>query len=219
MKKPISILLSVIMIFTCVTCISHVTTYATDTDGSDTPVVTEESIASTGVDLDPQVTVTRPQVITKEQLDAKLNEFTAEIPVGTIFSNQEDFKKACDEATAVLETEKPTQEQINTAYNNLVYTFENLEPIGVMVGPYYLGDYNCDGDVNIKDATDIQILIAKLSTEFSDFTRADVDRDMSINIKDATMVQCYCAGFLGESNVGFTGEKDSVLYFNELYNM
>lgn len=219
MKKLISILLSVIMIFACITCISLVTAFATDSDESDNTTITEGTINSTGIDLDPQVTVTRPQAITKEQLDTKLNELTAEISIGTVYSNYDEFLTACYDAESVVNAENPTQEQINTAYNNLVHTFENLEPIGVMVGSYYLGDYNNDGDVNIKDATDIQILIAKLNTEIFDFTRADVDRDMSINIKDATMVQCYCAGFLGESNVGFTGIEDSIIYFNELYNM
>ena len=57
------------------------------------------------------------------------------------------------------------------------------------------GDVNCDGDVNIKDATLIQRYAVSL-VEFSDkeMKLADVNADGDVNIKDATMVQKYIAG-------------------------
>lgn len=56
------------------------------------------------------------------------------------------------------------------------------------------GDVNNDGNVNVKDATEIQKHIAKLSTIASDrIVLADVDQNNVINIKDATAIQKYTA--------------------------
>lgn len=56
-----------------------------------------------------------------------------------------------------------------------------------------LGDVNSDGDVNIKDAADIQLYLAKLNTGSFDESVADVNIDGEVNIKDAAHVQLQLA--------------------------
>ncbi len=57
-----------------------------------------------------------------------------------------------------------------------------------------LGDSNLDFKVNVKDATNIQKAIAKI-TDFGDIATAtaDVDKNDDINIKDATAIQKWLA--------------------------
>jgi len=57
-----------------------------------------------------------------------------------------------------------------------------------------LGDANLDNKVNIKDATNIQKSIAKITT-FGEIAKntADVDKNKNINIKDATAIQKWVA--------------------------
>ncbi len=58
-----------------------------------------------------------------------------------------------------------------------------------------VGDANCDGDINIKDATAIQKHIAMLeSLTDTGFILADVDASSDVNIKDATAIQKKIAG-------------------------
>ena len=211
MKKFISAVLIVAILAT----VSLVTTYATNSSENDNTSVTEGSIISTGGDLDPNVTVARP--ITKEQLEEKIIECQTNIPVGTIFSNEQDFQNACAKAYEVIYNEDATRNEVKTAYDNVVSSFENLNPIGAMVGPYLIGDYDYDDIISIKDATDIQMIIAKLNSETLDYTRADADWDMNISIKDVTMVQCYVAGFTDEESCGKVGQEECAIYFNDLY--
>ena len=69
---------------------------------------------------------------------------------------------------------------------------EVIEPVAV-VG--LLGDVNCDGKVNIKDATAIQKHLANISVLTDEgFALADVDGSGKVNIKDATAIQKHIAG-------------------------
>ena len=211
MKKFISAVLIVAILAT----VSLVTTYATNSNENDSTSTTEGSIISTGGDLDPNVTVARP--ITKEQLEEKIIECQTNIPVGTIFSNEHEFQNACAKAYEVIYNEDATEDEIRYAYNNVIDTFKCLNEIGAMVGPYLIGDYDYDDIISIKDATDIQMIIAKLNSETLDYTRADADWDMTISIKDVTMVQCYVAGFTDEESCGKVGQEECAIYFNDLY--
>ena len=57
-------------------------------------------------------------------------------------------------------------------------------------------DVNGDGTVNIKDATDLQMHIAKLAVLSEEMlANADVNCDGDVNIKDATALQMYVAKF------------------------
>lgn len=65
------------------------------------------------------------------------------------------------------------------------------------------GDANLDGIVNIKDATDIQKLVAKLkpAEEISKLL-ADVNEDSVVNIKDATETQKWIAKLPSNEKIG-----------------
>jgi hypothetical protein len=56
------------------------------------------------------------------------------------------------------------------------------------------GDVNCDGILDVSDATDIQKYLAVLDLDYFDTIAADADNDSEINIKDATTVQMKLAG-------------------------
>ena len=59
----------------------------------------------------------------------------------------------------------------------------------------HIGDANLDNSVNIKDATLIQKVSAKLVTmSFVDSMRGDYDFNGEINVRDATGIQKYIAG-------------------------
>lgn len=58
-----------------------------------------------------------------------------------------------------------------------------------------LGDVNSDGDVNILDATNVQMYVAKYTvTDFNEAV-ADYNLDGDINILDATEIQMYVAKY------------------------
>lgn len=83
-------------------------------------------------------------------------------------------------------------------YNNLVLkvdredrTYSNI-PNG-----YLLGDADLNGDVNIMDATLVQMHCAQLYTlTGTSLANANVVKDDSISISDATMIQAYVAGIV-----------------------
>ncbi|MDP4119925.1 MAG: starch-binding protein [Bacillota bacterium] len=63
-----------------------------------------------------------------------------------------------------------------------------------------IGDANCDGSVNLKDATIIQKYLAMVSTLTSQgLINADVNHDSAVTLKDATMIQKYLVGLIAFS--------------------
>ena len=90
--------------------------------------------------------------------------------------------------------------------------------------PFLSGDNDGDDEVTIKDATKIQMLVAKLITNLPPkgvtCCFSDVNFDFNINIKDATMVQCYVACYTDEATCGYTGQRRSPqYYYNNQYNL
>lgn len=65
------------------------------------------------------------------------------------------------------------------------------------------GDANMDGKVNVKDATDIQKVVAKIkqSDDISELL-ADVNEDKKVNIKDATEIQKWLAKLPANDKIG-----------------
>lgn len=82
------------------------------------------------------------------------------------------------------------------------YFLNNTVEFTMLVEDMPFGDMNCDGQVNIADATRIQaweVSDEELSDEM--MFLADVNGDGEVNVVDATAVQKYCAGYpvvLGE---------------------
>jgi len=87
-------------------------------------------------------------------------------------------------------------------YNN---TFGSYTPVFVNL-PYkvrILGDADCNGTVNVKDATAIQKNLVGLRVERYNMNVSDADSSGRINIKDATTIQKWAAGLLsGDSYIG-----------------
>lgn len=102
------------------------------------------------------------------------------------------------EPTETATADKSEPESTTVAETTvLVYPTEIVEEI---VG--IIGDTNCDGKVNIKDATLIQKHIAKMDTGVEINPEiADCFKDDKINIKDVTLIQKYIAKYEAE-NVG-----------------
>ncbi len=64
-------------------------------------------------------------------------------------------------------------------------------------GDYLKGDSDCNGKINVKDATLIQKHIAKISTLSSQgMENAEVDGNGKVNVKDATMIQKFIANII-----------------------
>ena len=64
-------------------------------------------------------------------------------------------------------------------------------------GEYLKGDSDCNGKVNVKDATLIQKFIAKMSDlSAQGEENAEVDGNGKINVKDATMIQKFIANII-----------------------
>ena len=82
-------------------------------------------------------------------------------------------------------------------YRNSVFICEYIEesPPTEVVGHGLCGDADCDGDINIIDATCIQKHLAGLITLNEDsLTLADADLSEDINIIDVTMIQRHLIG-------------------------
>ena len=131
---------------------------------------------------------------------------------------QKAYLSALEYAQVVLKIENPTQEQIDTAYNNLKTADKDREVIGwVGKNSYLLGDTDASDDVNIIDATNVQMYVAKLAQPVYTKSFSDVDGDHRLSIKDATMIQCFCAKLF--NNAGNTGTETFNYYFDEIYNI
>lgn len=64
-----------------------------------------------------------------------------------------------------------------------------------------LGDVDLDGDINVKDATLIQLYCAHLNTLTEEqLLNADVDNDNDVNVKDATQIQLFTAHLIAGFN-------------------
>ena len=69
-----------------------------------------------------------------------------------------------------------------------------------------IGDIDSDEDINVKDATLIQLYLANLNVFGpKQLLAADVDNSGEIDVKDATYIQLYCANLLSENF--FIGSK------------
>ncbi len=67
--------------------------------------------------------------------------------------------------------------------------------VSIGIGENILGDANNDKDVNIQDATLVQMCVAKYP-ETIETTNADIDNDGEITIRDATSIQMYVSKFI-----------------------
>lgn len=96
-----------------------------------------------------------------------------------------------DEGFNVFAVTNDIENEGNMLANLFFETVDELKNLGIT------GDTNCDGVVNVKDATAIQKHIADLITLTDEgYAVADVDESGAVNIKDATAIQKRIAGLI-----------------------
>lgn len=96
-----------------------------------------------------------------------------------------------------------TLTDMNAVYADgyLVFTTEHFS-LYLVTGPFeaptnviFVGDVDSDGEVEVRDATWIQRVIAGMELPFAfDMQRADIDGDGDITIMDASFIQKWLAG-------------------------
>lgn len=103
---------------------------------------------------------------------------------------------------------------MNNLFNFQSYTMRDkeenvlkvVEPAEYTLGKTFvvlMGDPDCSGDINVKDATMVQKVLAKMQSMDGTLTFAtDVTADGKLNIKDATAIQKYCAKIAVQANIG-----------------
>ncbi len=222
LRKYLSAFVSLLLVVVSVIGVSLVTVYATSATGETEPNPTilnpSKMIYPTWTE-GPFSTVYHEPITgyTKEDVQVYLDFFKTAFPEDAIYRNQENYDNAVKYAEEIMAKDDATQEEIDKARYDIVNAFRNLQHIGFVENPFLIGDYDCDANVTIKDATEVQMLISKSNLKDYNYTRADSDGDFNINIKDATMLQCYCAGYTDESACGKVGQYDTKLYFNNQY--
>lgn len=91
---------------------------------------------------------------------------------------------------------KVTATGIGTATITVKTSNDKTAICNVTVNPF-LGDANCNGDIDIDDITLIQKYIADIVTiDDTQLKYADVDSDGGITVLDATLIQKYIAGII-----------------------
>lgn len=99
----------------------------------------------------------------------------------------EAFQSSYDQAVTVYNNPFVTQEDVNNANDLLIDAINSLEQ-------YQLGDVDMNEDVNIRDATAIQLYCVGLrNLTDTQLIFADVDGDDDVSVKDATRIQLIIA--------------------------
>ncbi len=102
----------------------------------------------------------------------------------------EGFENTYNQAVNVYKDVYSTAEDVKNANDLLLNAINSAKT-------YKIGDSDLSGEVNIRDATIIQLYCAKLAS-FNDtqFKIADMDQDGIVTVKDATLIQLTLAGLI-----------------------
>ena len=137
------------------------------------------------------------------------NIYTIDIKKDGVSCYNMDFNSTeCDTNTRIStlkQTWVPTQTGVYTmtissydaqgSFAEKSYTFEVFD--------HKYGDVDCNTEINIRDATLVQLLIARFVDDSRvNRTAADVNKDNSISISDATAIQLYVTQLDGSAYVG-----------------
>ncbi len=104
--------------------------------------------------------------------------------------------------TTAEPTTQPTSTEITTVTETVTETVTASIPGMDTTYQGKLGDANGDEQVNVKDATAIQKVVAGLEVASYNKAVADADENGSVNVKDATAIQKWVAGILTDSKIG-----------------
>lgn len=94
-----------------------------------------------------------------------------------------------------------TAKDVNSPNTN-VYTYSSKTATKVVL----FGDANLDHEISIRDASEVQLAVAQLTTPFNDEQKlaADVDGDGEVTINDASLIQLYLAQNISDFPVNET---------------
>lgn len=98
----------------------------------------------------------------------------------------------------------PDETEPTTAPTTAPETEDTIPTTQTPEGYVLIGDVDLDNDVNVKDASLIQMYLAKFATlNEKQLFMAETNNDNDVNVRDATSIQLYCANFTEEnSSVG-----------------
>lgn len=165
------------------------------------------SIDNTAFKLNPQLTISCEKGSYAEQycIDNGLNYEIVEEVIPVDKTELEATIATADEILAKIDYYKPSSvEGFQTAYDNAVDVYNNdsateedvtnavsvLSEAIAKVETYTLGDVDLNDLINIKDATRLQMYVARYTTLTDvQMSVADVDQDGYVSITDATRVQ------------------------------
>lgn len=107
------------------------------------------------------------------------------------------FKEAYDAANLVINNEAATQSEIDSAYGTLSDAISALEET---VTSRLKGDTDGNGEVTLRDALEIQRVVAKLKDfdSYASYKVSDVNDDGKISLKDVLKIQKYVAYIIDE---------------------
>ncbi len=140
---------------------------------------------------------TEPQETTAPAI-TEVTEPTESVPSVTTEATEPTESTAPDETqdTEPIRTTAPITEEKSELTETETQPDHTTESTAPQL-KYQLGDVNCDGKLNIRDATLIQKYIAKISSLSDEQTiLADFNTDGKVNIKDATLIQKKIANLL-----------------------
>lgn len=90
---------------------------------------------------------------------------------------------------------------IGTNYGAYALEYAKNNNIDYFIKNYRLGDVNCDGKVNIRDVTYIQLYrVNRVGISYTGRLSGDVSGDGEVNIRDATFIQMYIAKIIKDFN-------------------
>lgn len=143
------------------------------------------------IDAIPDVSV---DISIKDELNTVIRQNAIRIILGGDFEDTKETLSVKRDNVITAENvylaPESTDEDYSAAFEMLLSDFDSP------VDEFISGDANCDGNVNINDATAVQKYVANIEvTDFS-FEQGDVDADGKITIKDATLIQKYTANVI-----------------------
>ncbi|MCH5301049.1 MAG: hypothetical protein J1E56_07000 [Ruminococcus sp.] len=179
---------------------------------SSNDVLTGNNINLMGV-IDPIYNITFEVIEDNSTVTLKINvsefNFTSkqgEVPIEIIITPPETEPPTTEPPTTEPPTTEPPTTEPSTNEPTTAEPTTTEPPITDSTDPpatdytnpsKLLGDADGDGEVNVKDATYIQLYLANLlGDNYIDLTVCDIDSDGDINVKDVTYIQLQIANLL-----------------------
>ncbi len=139
-----------------------------------------------------------------QQLISKLNSLPEFISNSKLVAELEKLLNSITINTISINGDLPVEEgeyNITAFAFGKNYTFQTDTAVLSIVDKILIGDVDLDGNINVKDATLIQLYAAGLITlDEVSLSAADVNFDIKVDVNDTTFIQLYCAGLNTEGH-------------------